>query len=195
MAVGRHANVLQWGFSAPPSKMTNAGHAFFLNCVCYIAKFDGKGPLIRKESNDRIEGVRHVKWAATHWRDPSPEYPPELLRKYRGDPQGMFAHYMRNYELIYLEDGVYRIDTELKSLGIPSNRKLETLERLIGLLGDREKSKKAVTLLGRYTLVSFETADQWEAWFRENCDRIYFSDIGGYKFRVVPEGYLDEREP
>ncbi len=43
VAVGRERNFLQWGFSAPPSKMTEAGRAFFLNSVCYIAKFPGKG--------------------------------------------------------------------------------------------------------------------------------------------------------
>ena len=44
VGVGRHGNFLQWGYSAPPSKMTDAGRSFFLNCVCYIAKFDGKRP-------------------------------------------------------------------------------------------------------------------------------------------------------
>ncbi len=44
VAVGRQANFLQWGFSAPPSKMTDAGRNFFLNSVCYIAKFHGKTP-------------------------------------------------------------------------------------------------------------------------------------------------------
>ena len=48
VAVGRDGNFLQWGFSAPPSKMTEAGRNFFLNCVCYIAKFDGKRPPTRK---------------------------------------------------------------------------------------------------------------------------------------------------
>ena len=43
VAVGRDRNFLQWGFSAPPSKMTEAGRAFFLNSVCYIAKLPGKG--------------------------------------------------------------------------------------------------------------------------------------------------------
>ena len=44
VAVGRQGNFLQWGFSAPPPKMTDAGRSFFLNCVCYIAKFHGKTP-------------------------------------------------------------------------------------------------------------------------------------------------------
>jgi hypothetical protein len=42
VAVGRDGNFLQWGFSAPPSTMTEAGRRLFLNCICYIAKFDGR---------------------------------------------------------------------------------------------------------------------------------------------------------
>jgi hypothetical protein len=49
VAVGRHGNFLQWGFSAPPSRMTEAGRKFFLNCVCYIVKFDGKAPDSRRK--------------------------------------------------------------------------------------------------------------------------------------------------
>lgn len=48
VAVGRQGNFLQWGFSASPSRMTDAGRNFFLNCVCYIAKFDGKAPKERR---------------------------------------------------------------------------------------------------------------------------------------------------
>jgi hypothetical protein len=43
VAVGRDGNFLQWGFSAPPSRMTDAGRRFLLNCICYIAKFRGTG--------------------------------------------------------------------------------------------------------------------------------------------------------
>ncbi len=48
VAVGRHGNFLQWGFSAPPSKMTEAGRAFFLNSISYIARFNGKTPSFEK---------------------------------------------------------------------------------------------------------------------------------------------------
>jgi len=48
VAVGRDGNFLQWGFSAPPSQMTEAGRTFFLNCICYIVRFEGKPPRPRK---------------------------------------------------------------------------------------------------------------------------------------------------
>jgi len=44
IAVGRHANWLYWGFYASPKDMTPAGERFFLNAICYIAKFDGESP-------------------------------------------------------------------------------------------------------------------------------------------------------
>jgi len=46
--IGRHGNFLQWGWSAPPLKMTPAGRDLFINCICYIQKFDGKAPQSRR---------------------------------------------------------------------------------------------------------------------------------------------------
>ncbi len=41
-AICRHGNFLQWGHAAAPSEMTQAGRNLFVNCICYIHKFDGK---------------------------------------------------------------------------------------------------------------------------------------------------------
>ena len=46
--IGRHGNFMQWGWSAPPSKMTPAGRDLFINCICYIRKFDGVAPNLRR---------------------------------------------------------------------------------------------------------------------------------------------------
>jgi len=89
-------------------------------------------------------------------------------------------------ELIYRDRSAYTIDTDLKSLGIESNRKPETLEKLIALLREKQKAALARKLLGRYTVEAFETPRQWQVWLTNNRERIYFSDVGGYKFRVAP---------
>ncbi len=194
VAVGRHGNFLQWGFSAPPSKMTDAGRKFFLNCICYISKFNGKAPLVRRKSGDRFEALRSAM-AISYVRKPNvfwKSFPPELKKRYGSDWKGLVKYFQDRYELIFLDSAwVFHIDHELKSLGLQSNRKMETLEKLIALLNDRDKADVARKLLGRYTLESFETPEEWQEWFEKNRDRIYFSDVGGYKFRVVPEGYLD----
>ena len=43
VAIGRDRNFLQWGYSAPPSKLTPAGRNLFITCVGYIAKFKSAG--------------------------------------------------------------------------------------------------------------------------------------------------------
>ena len=193
VGVGRHGNFLYWGFSGPPSKFTEAGSRFFLNCICYIAKFNGKLPLVRRESGHRFEPVR-LAMARSYISDEDffkGVFQPDLDEKYKGDWKGLMRQYEQNIEFIYRDNRMYKIDAELKDLGLSSNRTLATLESLIALLRDNSKSGIAAGLLKRYTLESFEKPEQWEAWLKENKDRIYFSDIGGYKFRVIPKGYLD----
>jgi hypothetical protein len=192
VGVGRHGNFLQWGYSAPPSKMTEAGQRLFLNCISYIHKFDGKGPLIRRQQSDRINPIR-LAMVLDKIKDKdffSSVFTREQIDKHQRDPAGLIQYYMDNYEWIYW-DGVYRVDEELKALRIPSNRVYLTLQRLIELLDDEQNAQTARKLLRRYTIESFEQPAEWRKWLIENRDRLYFSDVGGYKFRVVPKGYLD----
>jgi len=191
VGIGRQANFLQWGYSDPPSQMTEAGRRLFINCVHYIRRFDGKTPLVRRQISGRLNALLSVSILKLITEKKSfftSTFPAELWDKYQSDLDGLLALYRKNLELVYWEK-VYRIDNDLKSLGIESNRKVETLERLIALLGDESRAPTARTLLYRYTRVSFDTPTKWRQWFEANRDRIFFTDVGGYKFLVVPEGY------
>jgi hypothetical protein len=195
VGIGRHGNFLQWGYWAPPSQMTEAGRKLFLNCICYIHKFEGKPPLIRRTSSDRWNAIR-LAALINLIKDESffsSTFPPELKEKYKGNPDGLVQYYKDNFESIYW-NRVFLVDNELKSLGIKSNRKIETLEKLISLLEDEKKADTARLLLARYTTEPFQNAEQWRSWFESNKDRIFFSDVGGYKFFVIPKGYLSEKE-
>jgi hypothetical protein len=86
------------------------------------------------------------------------------------------------------------IDDELRSLGFNSNRKPQTLEGLIALLKQPAKNAAATRLLQRYTDESFSKVQQWEEWLKASQGRIFFTDLGGYKFLIVPPGYLT-KEP
>lgn len=193
VAVGRHANFLQWGYAGSPSKMTEAGRKFFINCIAYISAFDGKTPLVRPKSAHRTNAV----WYASLIKKVKDKgffdstFSAELMEEYKDNPDALVKYYWDNFELIY-KDKVFRIDTELKSLGIGSNWSMSTLEKLIALRSDQTSGDTAQKLLTRYTEQSFTGATQWRRWFESNKGRIYFSDIGGYKFLVVPPGKLDK---
>jgi hypothetical protein len=196
VGVGRHGNFLQWGYSSSPSKMTEAGRKFFLNCICYIHKFDGKAPLFRRTSSHRLNALR-LAAVITRISGDKKEFfmrlfPDELWEEYGTYPDGLVQYYRENLEFIY-RDGKFLIDGELKSLGLDSNRNLESLELLIVLLQDGIEADTARLLLKRYTNQSFQDVEGWKQWFDSNRDRIYFTDVGGYKFLVVPEGYLDTK--
>jgi hypothetical protein len=195
VGVGRHGNFLQWGYSASPSKMTEAGRKFFLNCICYIHRFDGKGPLVKRHRSSRINAIR-LAGLIDKINDKkffSRTFSPDLTKKYEGNAQGLVQYYRDNLEFIY-HDKVFLIDHELKQLGIESNRRISTLERLIELLDDERHGEVARHLLERYTDEAMMTKAAWQEWLEKNRERMYFSDFGGYKFGVVPEGYLETSE-
>ena len=190
VGVGRHGSVLQWGYSAPPSKMTEPGRRFFLNCVVYIRKFDGVRPLVTGRNSHRTNAIRlaallnMIKDPKWHARI----FPADLLAKYKGDPDGLAKYYRDNFELIY-RTRWFQVDAELKELGITSNRQVDTLDKLIEMLSEPDKAELALKLLHRYTDKKYAAAEKYRAWLKQSRGRIYFTDVGGYKFRVVPKGY------
>ena len=67
VALGRHGNFFHWGFAAAPNNMTEEAKQVFANAVVYMAQFNGKPMLVRKE-NDRIatrEYLKELKYLAT----------------------------------------------------------------------------------------------------------------------------------
>lgn len=196
VGIGRHANVLQWGYFDPPSQMTEAGRKLFLNCICYIHRFDRVRPLVHTNASHRLNAIR-LALLIDRIQDKSffsSTFAPELMEKYKGNAQGLADYYRKNLELVYRDSRAgftFQIDAELQELGFESNRTVDTLGRLIELLDDSQQAEKARQLLERYTdqYKYISSDEQWRPWFDQNKDRIFFSDVGGYKFFVVPEGY------
>ncbi len=187
IGIGRQGNFLQWGYGDPPSRMTEAGRHLFINCIHYIHRFEGKAPLVRRQAVDRhavLSMASNIPYVSEDQKQLIlRSFPETLWERYRADPEGLAAYYKANLELVYY-DRVYRVDEELKALGLESNRKVETLERLFALSRDETRRETVRRLLQRYLAPPQMSFD-----FRNGRDRIYFSDVGGYKFRVVPEGY------
>jgi hypothetical protein len=113
--------------------------------------------------------------------------PAELREKYELDADKLIAYYKENLEYLRPTGDSppqFAVDEDAKAVG-PSNRKVELLDRCIVRLEKHDQPELALRLLKRYTQESFETATQWRNWLDANRGRIFFSDVGGYKFFVA----------
>jgi hypothetical protein len=104
-----------------------------------------------------------------------------LLEQSKGDPDGLAGLHRDHFELIY-NAKAFRLDEGLTPFELKSNRKLKTLQRLVELLDDSGQAPAAHQALRRYTRESFEAPGEWQTWFKTNRDRIFFTDVGGYRF-------------
>jgi hypothetical protein len=194
VGIGRHGNFLQWGFAGSPDEMTEPARNLFLNCICYIKKYDRMGPLVTWKSSPRMNALRVAGLIDTNFQNGNAwvlnSFQPGLAARYKGRAEQFVALFKKDLELVYHEEGKYLVDEDLKAMGIPSNRRIETLDKLIGLLERPETAAAARKVLDRYTEQSGLSPVALRKWVNDNRERIYFSDLGGYKFRVMPEGYL-----
>ena len=78
---------------------------------------------------------------------------------------------------------VFTIDTDAQSLGI-ANDDPDILDKAIQLLESGEQLELANRILSRYTNKSFATAAEWRRWYDSNRDKLFFTEVGGYKFMV-----------
>jgi hypothetical protein len=189
VAIGRHGNYLQWGFSAQPKDMTDAGRACFVNCVAYVHKFDGQAPRVKVKSPARDSALLLAEYMKQHPQQLPAErfFTPEVIKAV-GDNARNYADYVReNLEYIRgVGDYKFTVDADAKKLGV-SNRKVEFLEKLVALAeagGGGDPDAQAV--LKRYTDQSFTTPAEWRKWLDEKKDSLFFTDVGGYVWSERP---------
>jgi len=193
VGIGRQGNYMLWGWSAAPSKMTLAGQSLFLNCICYMHQYDRK-PFTRIPDFIRTRDEDLVRMLNSMEQDPDdavyyqPRYfPREIARKYEHDVAGMRKLYEDNIEYVYVFQGKFCLDEDLKSLGPNSNREVATIKGLIEMLTETSKARLAQNCLTRYTDQRFTSPSAWERWYEENAQHLVFSDAGGYRFYRIPD--------
>ena len=221
VALARHANFFLWGFSASPKDMTPEARKCFVNAVCYIKKFDGQRPIVRKVGRGytrqgalweayylrhvfdeaafkselpeslRNDAQKYARYRAAAMRMVDGCYPKELRRAFGNDPEKYIAWTKENLEYLRFEgdDAKTVIDPDVKRLGL-SNRKIELLYRCVAMLKRGEDPDLALRILKRYTTEDFVTARDWESWLGANRDRLFFTEIGGFKWVVAPKSMV-----
>ena len=191
VALGRQANWFLWGFSAPPSEMTESARAVFLNTVVYMKRFDGAKLLVADPVEAREWAETFASW---YTRDQGFDvvshskrcFTPRLLEASGGDLKRLLEFVLANRGCLRVDTGTDRfdIDPDVKSLGL-ANNDVALIERCVTMLEKGDRADLARTLLARYVDASpGPDAKSWRAWLDANRAKLYFTDRGGYRFRV-----------
>ncbi|MDH5455231.1 MAG: hypothetical protein OEY37_04105 [Gammaproteobacteria bacterium] len=114
--------------------------------------------------------------------------PEELVDRFGMDLGRYLDYYEENVEFLVPDSSPYQyvVDPDAAALGV-SNRQTEILDRAISLLEHDPTDPRARRLLARYTAASLETPAEWREWFAANVDRMYFAELNGQKFRLIPD--------
>lgn len=181
MALGRQANIFHWGFSASPDFMTESAKKVFINTVFYMAKYKGSKPIVKRyRSPSRLE-VNEACYRNTKTLINTKTFKYKLTGNKEKDEK--IKYYNENYGFFYMEGLSTHpvIDFEAMSMGIPNNDK-RILDKAISMLEKNNDANIAMTILKRYTFKNFSTAKQWRGWYNKVKDRLFFTELGGYKF-------------
>lgn len=71
--------------------------------------------------------------------------------------------------------------------------KIEILDVCVAMIERGDRPELALRLLRRYTTEDFSDARHWRSWLDSARDRLYFDEIGRFKFAVAPEGLKPPR--
>jgi hypothetical protein len=195
VAIGRQANLLQWGFYAAPDRMTESAKKVFLNAIVYMKPFDGRKPLVKKEARGRgwyaqyVAGVRKLDTIDAKYRDSYRKYlksrfPAEVIKEHGLDADALERWRKANVEYIYSKKRYeLAVDSDLQKLQL-SNRKPEFLAWVVKRLSGDPKDSLALKLAGRYLGPNGKDAKTAIAWILENRNWLFFSDQGGYRWYV-----------
>jgi hypothetical protein len=197
MAIGRQANLLQWGFYGAPDRMTESAKRAFLNAIVWMKQFDGQRPLVKKLNQGRSWPGQHIETlerltpeelAKIHERPDATyllrHFPAELTEG-RVDVAKLRAWYDANVEYFVTRDRYsFAIDEDLQKLKL-SNRKPAFLDWLLESLGKDPADAMALKLATRYLDGDAgKDGRRAVAWIDANRPYLFFSDTGGFRWFV-----------
>lgn len=197
VAIGRQANMLQWGFYGAPDRMTVPAKRAFLNAIVWMKQFDGQRPLAEKAGRGRSWIAQYVDGAAklsakeladtgersiaTHYRG---QFPPELvkdgidvakLRQWYADNEEYFGPGKDQWHCV--------VDADLAALKL-SNRKPAFLDWLLAAFARDANDATALRLAKRYLGEHGRDAVSARAFIGANREFLFFSDTAGFRWLV-----------
>jgi hypothetical protein len=204
LALGRHANLFLWGFSADPTQLTESGKRVFVNTICWMKQFDGARPLITaKPYSSRDWALVYAGYISDFGDDASKaqyierSFPKRVLESVGKDGEQLATFYRENLEYLIRTEHGFDVDDDLKVLGA-GNRSPSFLPALIARWTAAPADELCARLAARYVdEPAPRSAAELREWYEAQRDRLFFSDCGGFKWCVDtrPERAAPQEKP
>lgn len=183
-AIVRHGPYTLWAFEGPVENMTEEGKALFINTVYYSAKQKDASVLEKKQNKSR-DGLFIYLTKKGLLRTLQMYLPQEAKGK---SAEQTYNWILKNRAYLRINGRPFEIDELARTMNIP-NYKKEYLQRLIVRLRDNPDDVESHKALVRYTgMGKFgNSAREWQKWFDENKNYLFFSDTQGSLFLIDTE--------
>ncbi len=200
-AIWRQGHLLHFGFEQSPGEMNENGRALLTNSICYIARFVDDRPIVRTPSvfyannvrvpsrgmldrafertggelDNRLDYYLNERTRASH-REMSRD---ELVDWYRANRGFLHAD----------ERGKLIVDPLAREFGVAPDADEFIPSAIARWRAGGESADAARKLLDRYVAdapgaTKTTTPDDWQRWWQENRDYLFFTDTGGYCWHI-----------
>lgn len=196
-AIWRQGNLLHFGYDVEPEQLNDFGEDLLVNAIVYISQFQEDRPIPRVVDS----------FASEHWTRPrylgervlvgnrkdlstlTFYFSPESLTN-RADMAAMRDWFKSARPFIHADAaGLMTVDKEAQAFGVSFSTPEFFDAAITALRQGGEARERAARLLARYAVegpAGGASTDQWQAWWLENKDYLFFSDIGGYRWYIDP---------
>lgn len=195
-AIARHGSFVMWGFHCLPGELTPTGRRLYLNTLAYATAHAGAPVETLRLRPVRTDLLDFLEVFASFY--PEERRAAVLARHYAGDdvpaellssPELARAWYDARAPYLHpASDGAryesaleLEVDPDCAQLGLP-NDALTFLDALVERLAADPSDALAGRLVARY--VPDVAPAELGQWLAENRDRLYFTEAGGWVWRV-----------
>ena len=199
--VARHAHIVHWGDERLPSTLSAPGRRALVETIAFAARHDRQPRLVRRVavSRDAFD-TRLARVGDAGLSEADTAFFGKPLVDLLGSDVAAYRAWIEAHRphVLWSRERGFEIDVDAQTLGI-DNRSVDALftcaDELAG--DDAERAARALSFLRRATGQDFATSDEWLAWLEPREERLFHSDVGGYRFFEVPHppGPIEPPDP
>jgi len=199
-AIWRQGCLLHFGFEQTPQELNEAGRALLVNSIAYISRFAQDRPMARTPAGWGDRPFPRLRaWPESYitnetkkLRDLSFYFTASTLSLAHTNDHAACKEWFRQVRDYLRPDaqGKLLVDEDARALQIAPDKPEFFAKAIIALRESGERRERAQRLLNRFApegptnAAPAKAAHEWNAWWENHRDYLFFTEAGGYRWYV-----------